>query len=125
MPLEPTWIDATEILIKEVKGIFNRKAKRKEKAFEAIEAINRAANRTSIYISKNKKGTYKSNLELSDLWLETATKVRDLDVSLYNQLLYKAEYRSNPASWSDNDVKKAKIGLLEIKRAAQEILKKK
>ncbi len=126
MPITPdTWLKATEILIKEVKEIFNKKAQKKQKAYEAIEAIYKAANRTSFYITMNKNGTYKSNLELSDLWIETAAKVRDLDESLYEQLLMKAEYWSNPENWSDEDVKRTRIGLLEIKRAAKEILHKK
>lgn len=125
MPSADTWLSATVILIKEVKEIFDKKAQKKQKAYEAIEAIYKAANRTSFYITMNQNGTYKSNLELSDLWLETAAKVRDLDELLYEQLLMKAEYWSNPENWSDKDVKRTKIGLLEIKRAAREILQKK
>lgn len=125
MPAADTWLNATVILIKEVKEIFDKKAQKKQKAYEAIEAIYKAANRTSFYITMNQNGTYKSNLELSDLWLETAAKVRDLDESLYEQLLMKAEYWSNPENWSNEDVKRTRIGLLEIKRAAREILQKK
>jgi hypothetical protein len=125
MPSSNTWIEATVLLIKEVKEIFNKKAQKKQKAYEAIEAIYKAANRTSFYITMNKNGTSKSNLELSDLWMETATKVRDLDKSLYVSLLLKAEYWSDPVKWSNEDVENTKIGLLDIKRSAREILKKK
>jgi hypothetical protein len=121
-----TWLKATEILIREVKEIFNKKAQKKQKAYEAIEAIYKAANRTSFYITMNKNGTSKSNLELSDLWMETDAKVRDLDESLYEQLLSKAEYWStNPIFWNEESLKMAKQSLLEVKRAAKEILHKK
>jgi hypothetical protein len=125
MPTADTWLTATVTLIKEVKEIFEKRTQKKQKAYEAIEAIYKAANRTSFYITMNQNGTYKSNLELSDLWMETAAKVRDLDESLYEQLLMKAEYWSNPKDWNEEDVKTSKIGLLEIKRAAREILHKK
>ncbi|MHC1777562.1 MAG: hypothetical protein AB9834_19345 [Lentimicrobium sp.] len=125
MSTADTWLSALVILIKEVKEIFDKKTQKKQKAYEAIEAIYKAANRTSFYITMNQNGTYKSNLELSDLWMETAVKVRDLDLALYEQLLMKAEYWSNPQNWSNEDVKTTKIGLLEIKRAAREILQKK
>ncbi len=127
MPIAPdSWLKATEMLIKEVKEIFNKKTQKKQKAYEAIEAIYKAANRTTFYITMNKNGTYKANLELSDLWMETAAKVRDLDVALYEELLMNAEYWStNPIDWSEEDIKRARQSLLEVKRAAKEILHKK
>jgi len=116
------WFNAIKLLIPEISRFFsNRKAKR-EKAFEAIEAVLRAANRTSIYITKRLKGTYKSNIELAEIWMDAASKVRDLDGDLYNRLLSNAEYWSNPESWTEKQVADARIGLLDIKRDAKGIL---
>ena len=118
------WFNAIKLLVIEIpKYLPNRKAKR-EKAFEATEAVLRAANRTSIFITKSIKGTYKSNIELSEIWMDAATKVRDLDGDLYNRLLSNAEYWSNPESWSEEQVEEARIGLLDIKRDARSILNK-
>lgn len=118
------WFNAIKLLITEIpKYIPNRKAKR-EKAFDATEAVLRAANRTSIYITKSIKGTYKSNIELSEICMDAASKVRDLDGDLYNRLLSNAEYWSNPESWTDDQIAEARIGLLDIKRDAKGILNK-
>ncbi|NUM80845.1 hypothetical protein HUU42_08575 [bacterium] len=118
------WLELVKEGLKEIKELIDKKDKRREKAFDAVEAINRAANRTTIYITKSVSGTYKSNQELSDLWMEAAKAVRNLDQDLYWRLLGKAEFWSNPEEWSEDRVKKTKISLLEIKRSARKILQK-
>ena len=116
------WFDIVKEGLKEIKELVTKKGKKKEKVYEAIEAINKAANRTTIYITKSISGTYKSDQELSDLWMEAAKAVRELDTELYFRLLGKAEYWSNPEEWPEDRVKKAKISLLEIKREAKKLL---
>lgn len=116
------WLDLFKLLTIEIPKYLDKRGAQKQKAFEALEAILRAANRTSIFITKCIKGTYKANLELSDLWIDAAAKVRDLDPDLYNRLLEKAEYWTNPQGWSDERIKEARIGLLDIKRDAKGIL---
>lgn len=119
------WFDIVKEGLKEIKELVAKKGKKKEKVYEAIEAINKAANRTTIYITKSISGTYKSDQELSDLWMEAAKAVRELDNNLYFRLLGKAEYWSNPEDWPEERVKKAKISLLEIKREAKKLLQSK
>lgn len=119
------WFDIVKEGLKELKELVAKKGKKKEKVYDAIEAINKAANRTTIYITKSISGTYKSDQELSDLWMEAAKTVRELDTDLYFRLLGKAEYWSNPEEWPEDKVKKAKISLLEIKREARKLLSSK
>lgn len=119
------WFDIVKEGLKEIKELVSKKGKKKEKVYEAIEAINKAANRTTIYITKSISGTYKSDQELSDLWMEAAKAVRELDDNLYFRLLGKAEYWSNPEDWPEDRVQKARISLLEIKREAKKLLQSK
>lgn len=119
------WFDIVKEGLKEIKELVTKKGKKKEKVYEAIEAINKAANRTTIYITKSISGTYKSDQELSDLWMEAAKAVRELDNNLYFRLLGKAEYWSNPEDWPEDRVQKARISLLEIKREAKKLLQSK
>src|SRR5262245_60233149 len=119
------WLDIVTAGIKELKDLLDRRGKNRTKVYEAIEAINRAANRTTIYITKSIKGTYRSQQELSDLWLEAAKAVRELDNKLYFQLLGKAQYWSNPKGWPKERVKKARVSLREIKRESKRLLKSK
>lgn len=119
------WFDIVKEGLKEIKELVTKKGKKKEKVYDAIEAINKAANRTTIYITKSISGTYKSDQELSDLWMEAAKAVRELDNNLYFRLLGKAEYWSNPEDWPEDRVQKARISLLEIKREAKKLLQSK
>ena len=116
------WLESIKIIVPEIAKFLDRRKAKKKQAFEALEAILRAANRTSIFITKSIKGTYKSNLELSDLWMDAAAKVRDLDNDLYDRLLEKAEYWTNPVGWSDERIQQARIGLLDLKRDAKGML---
>jgi len=116
------WFNAFKLIITELPKYLPRRGIKKEKAFEAVEAVLNAANRTSIFITKRRKGTYKTNIELSEIWINAASKVRDLDGDLYNRLLSNAEYWSNPESWTDEQIGEARIGLLDIKRDARGIL---
>jgi len=116
------WFNAFKLIVTELPKYLPKRGAKKEKAFEAVEAVLNAANRTSIFITKRRKGTYKSNVELSEIWMNAASKVRDLDGDLYNRLLSNAEYWSNPESWTDEQISEARIGLLDIKRDARGIL---
>lgn len=118
------WLDIIKELYKELKERAAKKTKKKDELYDAIEAVNKAANRTTIYITKSLNGTYKSDQELSDLWMDAAKAVRELDDDLYLRLLAKAEYWSNPQDWSDEDVQSARITLEEIKKGSKELINK-
>lgn len=119
------YLEAFKLTVESIKNIIYWNSNKKAKAFEAVEAIQRAANRTSIFITKSRQRTYKSNVELSDIWLDAAKAVRELDKDLYNRLLMKAEYWSNPEEWDNQKVDNARISLLEIKRDSRAFLKNK
>ncbi len=116
------WLESFQIILQELKGYLNRNKAKKDKTFEAIEAILKASNRTSIFITKQRKGTYKSDIILSELWLEAASKVRDLDLDLYMKLLQNAEYWANPKNWDNDRIIRAQYFLLELKRTAKKLL---
>ena len=84
-----------------------------------------AANETTIYLQQCQRSIEGPNKDLNKLWLATAAKVRGLDTDLYNRLQGKAEYWSNPESWSAAKMKNANLSLESIKATAREILRDK
>jgi hypothetical protein len=115
------WLDAFETVLKEIKELVGKKKEKKQKAFEACEAIQRAANKTTDFLTSSSKKT-KPNKELSDIWLDAAKAVRDLDVGIYNRLLAKAEYWSNPRDWTKEKVEEANIRLDSLRKDSKAMI---
>lgn len=84
---------------------------KQQKAFAACEAIQSAANKTTGFLQQNTRKSLSSNLDLSAVWMDAAAAVRDLDNEMYERLLSKAEYWSNPSGWTNEKVDKANIRL--------------
>lgn len=118
------WLDAFETVLKEIKELVGSRKEKKQKAFEACEAIQRAANKTTDFLA-SKSNKLKPNKILSDIWLDAAKAVRDLDVIMYNRLLAKAEYWSNPKDWSTEKINEANIRLETLRQDSKKILKSK
>jgi hypothetical protein len=116
------WLEAIQFGLKEVRDLFSKQKAKKEKSYEAIEAVYSAANETTVFLQECMRKIEKPNSELSKIWMDAAKKVRDLDEDLYFRLLGKAEYWSNPAIWSDEKISKANIALESIKKDSLQIL---
>ena len=86
------WLDVIKLGLSEIKDLFNKQEKKKEKSYEAIETIYKAANDTSSFLAQCSRNVEKPNTELSNIWVEAASKVRNLDSEMYNRLLAKSEY---------------------------------
>ena len=101
-------------VLKEVKTFQKYLNEKKDKTFEAIEAIHRAANQTRAYFNSYDYKEGIPNIELSELWLDAASAVRRLDADLYNRLIEKANFWSNPSNWNSSDVEEARIYIDDI-----------
>jgi hypothetical protein len=119
------WLDLIKVGLSEIKDLFNRQEKKKEKSYAAIETIYKAANDTSVFIAQCSRKTEKPNQELSDIWVKAASKVRDLDSDLYNRLLVKSEYWANPEVWTQQDISQYNISLESIKKHCKSIIETK
>jgi hypothetical protein len=113
------------LITKQIENVRLYFSEKKIKAFEAVEAIHRAANQTRAYFNSKEFQDGVPNIILSELWLEAAKAVRKLDDELYNRLLTKANFWSNPKDWTEEMVAKAKIFLDDIIEDSKIILQKK
>lgn len=116
------WLDSIKFGLSEVKELFNKAEKRKQKSYLAIETVYKAANETSTFLAKCKRKTEAPNTELSNIWIEAASKVRELDSELYTRLLAKSEYWANPEEWTKDKIEEYNISLESIKNDCKAII---
>lgn len=119
------WLEAFDRVLKEIKELVGLSKEKEQKAFAACEAIETAANKTTAFLQATARKKLAPNLELSAVWMDAAKAVRELDRSMYNRLLGKAEYWSNPKDWTDEKVDSANIRLDALRKDSKKILKAK
>ena len=120
------YFESLEAVIKvltELRNFSLSRRQKKEKIFTAVEAIIIAANRTKYYYSTLHVNREEPNIELSEYWLKAASAVRDLDNNLYERLLLKADFWSNPDNWTQEMSAESKIYLDQIINDSRNILK--
>jgi len=117
------WFTAFDRVLKEIKEFAGKSKEKEQKAFAACEAIEAAANKTTGFLEENTRKKLSSNLELSEIWMDAATAVRELDSDMYDRLLSKAEYWSNPKDWTDEKVDNANIRLDALRKDSKKIRK--
>lgn len=90
--------------------------------YEAVETIYEAANETTFFLQQYKEQAESPNRNLSKIWSEAATKVRDLNEELYFRLLGKAEYWADPTVWLQDRFERANMALDSIKNDSKQLL---
>lgn len=121
------YFESLEAILKvlaEVRIFSISRKQKKERIFNAVEAIRSAANRTKFYYSSLEDEVERPNIDLTDAWMKAATAVRELDPNLYERLLMKAEFWANPASWTEEQNERNNILLESILEDTDKILKK-
>lgn len=116
------WLESIQVVLKEIKSAISNKKEAKQNLFEAVESIEKAANDTTTYLKNCNRQSEIANTALSDIWMESAKKVRDIDGDLYMRLLAKAEYWSDPSQWNDQRVERVNIALDSIRKDSRNIL---
>jgi len=116
------WLETIQFGLKEVKELFSKQNIKKEKSFEAVEAVYKAANETVAFLKEFKDDKDKPNKELRKIWENAAEKVRGLDKSLWERLLAKSEYWADPTAWTQEKIDRANIALESIKKDSKQIL---
>lgn len=116
-------VDTIKAVVDEIWRIYSHRTDKKREVYTSIEAIYRAANRTRFVIASNNYQAHTPNAELSDLWVEAATAVRELDDNLYERLLQKSEYWADPRNWDIEMVSKARLYIDDIIEDANRILR--
>lgn len=91
----------------------------------ALLAIYTATTETKNYISslgKRKKHAKEKERQLSELWIKSGVKLRNIDNDLAQRCIIKADYWANPDEWTMADIKNSKITLDEIIKESRELM---
>jgi hypothetical protein len=116
-----------------------RKRERLKSEDDALSALYAAVNETRLYIhsldptryvgaSKSKmidaarKRSRETEEKLSRLWMHAAVKLRRVDADLADRCYVKAEYWVTPERWSEDDIKRARIGIDRVYKEARALL---
>ena len=89
-------LEAIRLAVPEIWNIYKHRKDKRSQVYNAIETIEKARNRTRFVIASNNYITHTPNAELSDLWVNAAAAVKDVDYNLYQRLLEKSDYWSDP-----------------------------
>ena len=119
------WIETLKFAVEEFKDFFSKQEKKKNATFEAVESIYQAANETESFLVECGRKVEKPNTELTQVWINAASKVRELDKNMYMRLLAKSEYWANPENWTDAKIDKYNIAVNSIRNDCQDMLKMK
>lgn len=115
-------LDSIKLLLPELKDFIKYRRDKKNEVYMAVEAIQRAANRTRFVIASNNYQPHTPNSDLSNLWVDAAAAVRELDRNLYERLLEKSDYWADPRNWDNQMVADARIYIDDIIEDSNRIL---
>ena len=106
--------------------------KGRERYQEALEAVYTALNETRIYLGSldsksllntaNLSRNKEKEANLSRLWTQASTKMRNVDHQWAIICFEKGGYWANPEAWSDDELKEAGIKIEDVIKEAQELL---
>lgn len=124
--MDLTWLAEMLLNVRKWLGYLSERRSTKkrlsEKDYEdALTALYTALNETQIYIG-TKQRNQKREGALSRLWTAAAVKIRSYDVDLAERCCIKGVYWTNPESWSDDDIEKARIAIDAVMDSARELL---
>ena len=105
-------------------GITAFRRERREMADNALRAVSHAINETYLYYSRYERSGPDKEVEeqLSRYWSAAAIPLRHVDPELAMICENKSEYWTNPAHFTDADIKKFGINLDHVRRRYRAIL---
>lgn len=103
-----------------------RKGKLEQDEQRAVDAFLLALNETMLFLGrpahKHPEWTPQQEQKLSRHWLAAATAVRAIDPELSGRCQMKAEYWADPTTWSQEDLKRARILISQVKHEATRLI---
>ena len=91
----------------------------------ALNTLLKAVNETRIYMQQTQRKAVRDiNVEatLVRLWAEAAVPVRHLDLDLAERCTLKSDYWLNPESYSQDDIRKFRIGVNQVYQEIKKLL---
>ena len=102
-----------------------RKERKEERDDAAIQAVLVAVTATQTYsaaLGRGEPASHKLEADLAQQWVRAAVAIRRTDPALAQRLQLKAEYWTNPRSWSERDVEATGIKLRQVSEEARTLL---
>ncbi len=102
-----------------------RRERQEERDDAAVGSVLDAVNKTKLYLSRRERGEDADRdveSELVGLWTTASVHIRRTDVDLAQRLGDKADYWTNPESWTAEQVAAKRIQIDEIDAAAKRLL---
>jgi hypothetical protein len=95
-----------------------------DKHEEALRAIYFAATETEGYLSEIgiSGRNHPKEISLSHLWVQAGIQLRKIDPGLAERCIRKAEYWGDPDSWTEQEIREAKITLRMMRDDARTLL---
>jgi len=114
-----------EAVLKLIEIFFQRRDRLDERHKIAQDKLYLALNETRIYLADFRKGKVDREQEkvISRLWRESAVALRVVDRGLADRCLIKMDYWADQERWSEEDIKKAKIGFDQVFRRARQVMR--
>ena len=114
-----------DAVVKLIEIFFQRKDRLDERHKVAQDKLYIALNETRIYLADFRKGKVDREQEkvISRLWREAAVALSVVDQSLADRCLIKMDFWADQERWSEEDIKKAKIGFDQVFRRARQVLR--
>lgn len=114
-----------DAVLKLIEIFFQRKDRLDERHRVAQDKLYLALNETRMYLADFRKGKVDREQEkvISRLWREAAIALRVVDQGLADRCLIKMDYWADPERWSEEDIKKAKIGFDQVFKRARQVMR--
>ncbi len=121
-----TLAQVAEGILKFLSVVSQRAEERTAAEEEALRAICEAVDETQIHLTAYREGNLQAlepSRELAALWRDAALKIRAIDPDLAFRLRMKAEYWTNPRSWTPARIQQARIRLDHVAARARVMLR--
>jgi hypothetical protein len=120
------WIPFIDAIIKLLESIGKSQGEDDQKRKLALMAILTAANQTHGYIKATQHGAkrdFEREYALSNLWDTCSIELEHFDANLAQRCHLKGNYWRNPDEWTIEDINLARIGLDEVQKEAEYLLR--
>ena len=109
-----------------IKDIRQSSKERREAGYKALQSLATAARKTEDYLKERRSGSPENRDtegELASRWRAVAADFGRFNDDIAERFFIKAGYWDDPQQWTNEDVKKARIGLSQIRAEAEQLLR--
>ena len=117
------WTQFVPVLLQWLKEQMSAKGHRQEAAIRALQTAVLETNLYETALGRGDQRNLERQRELMGLWGAAAASFYRFDPDLTERLQLKAEYRTDPESWTRENLRGARISLQEITELTRQLLR--